>query len=205
MTERIDDLTAIVVAGGQSSRMGRDKAFLDWQGRPLIQAVVESLASHVSEVIVVAKDEEKFKFLKVPVYQDRQTAFSPLVGIATGLFYSRTEYNFFVACDMPFVKTSVVRRLYEAREDFDTVIPESERGLEPLFALYHQRCWKKFEEEINRGTLKIIDVLRELRKKIVPVEDRSFEDLNPFSNLNTPEEYLSAILDQERENGFSHD
>ncbi|MBI2167007.1 MAG: molybdenum cofactor guanylyltransferase [Candidatus Omnitrophica bacterium] len=196
MTERIRDLTGIVVAGGKSSRMGRDKAFLDWQGRPLIQAVVESLAGHVSEIIVVAKEKEKFKFQferETLLVADRFPYFSPLVGIATGLFYSRTELNFVLACDMPQVKMRVVKRLCESMEDFDAVLPRSSYGLEPLCAVYRKSALGVFEARIRRGSLSVRDALEDLRIKVVPWDEESREEPLVFMNLNTPAEYGEGL------------
>ena len=248
MRDRIRNLTGIVVAGGKSSRMGQDKAFLDWQGKPLIQAVIESLAGHVSEIIVVAKEKEKFKFLKFEkekqfergrrvapaaplggqppllnslegsgqsqrfvmlgqakpqkrfylspetlLVADRFPYFSPLVGIATGLFYSRTEFNFVLACDMPQVKMGVVERLYESMEDFDAALPRSSYGLEPLCAVYRKSALGVFEARIRRGSLSVRDALEDLRVKVVPWDEETREGPLVFMNLNTPAEYGEGL------------
>ena len=216
MRDRIRNLTGIVVAGGKSSRMGQDKAFLDWQGKPLIQAVIESLAGHVSEIIVVAKEKEKFKFLKFEkekqfergqakpqkrfylspetlLVADRFPYFSPLVGIATGLFYSRTEFNFVLACDMPQVKMGVVERLYESMEDFDAALPRSSYGLEPLCAVYRKSALGVFEARIRRGSLSVRDALEDLRVKVVPWDEETREEPLVFMNLNTPAEYGEGL------------
>lgn len=192
MSERINDLTAVILAGGRSTRMKKDKALLDWKGRPLIQHVVESLRPLANEVLIVAKERGKFFFLDVEVGTDLFSASSPLVGIYSGLTHSRTELNFILACDMPFVGPGVVRRLYDAIKDFDTVLPESVFGIEPLCGIYRKRCADILEAHIRRDSLTLKRVLRDLKVKVIPLEEWSEAERLSFSNINTPLEYTEA-------------
>lgn len=193
MSQKMNDLTVILLAGGKSSRMGKDKALLDWRGKPLIQALVESWQPVVSQVIVVTKDKEKFGFLGTTVVSDRFPCFSPLAGMATGLFSSRTEFNFVLACDMPRVNMELVSRLYASVEDFDGVVPESSLSLEPLCALYRRRCLGAFEACIEKGVLSVKEALRGLRVKVISCEEATLHPSTVFLNMNTQTEYESVL------------
>jgi molybdopterin-guanine dinucleotide biosynthesis protein A len=192
MFQRFDDLTAIILAGGKSLRMGKDKAFLDWNGRLLIEQMVETLKPAVREVMVVAKNREKFYFLKATIHEDLVLASSPLVGIMTGLHYSSTDLNFIVACDMPFVSASVVERLYQATRDSDGVIPVSLLGSEPLCAIYRKRCRDTFQAHLQRGCPSVICALKDLSIKTLPSSEWSEEERRALFNMNTIEEYMRA-------------
>ncbi|MBI4115636.1 MAG: molybdenum cofactor guanylyltransferase [Candidatus Omnitrophica bacterium] len=192
MHERIHDLTAIILAGGKSLRMGRDKSFLNWNGKSLIEHMVENLKKIADDVIIVAKNRERFLFLDIPIYEDLSPLSSPLVGMYTGLSHTKTEFNFMVACDMPFVRSEVVRRLFDSLADYDAVLPESLSGLEPLHGIYRKGCRRVFKVHIQCNSLRIQDALKDLKVLTIPRGEWSDEEFASFSNLNTPYEYQKA-------------
>jgi molybdopterin-guanine dinucleotide biosynthesis protein A len=130
--------TLVVFCGGQSSRMGRDKAFLDWRGRPVARAVAERLGPLFSGT-VVSGDPARYGSLGLPCVPDRGGA-GPLAGLYATLLAARFPAIFAVACDMPMVEPRAAEELWEAFRAEDAAVPVTAEGPEPMFAFYSRRC-----------------------------------------------------------------
>ncbi len=186
--------SAVILAGGKSTRMGQNKALLDFGGEPLIERVCGILREDFSEIAVSANDPLTYAFLGIPVIRDIFPDGGSLAGIHAGLSHSRATHCFFVACDMPFVSIELVRYLGQFTEDYDVVIPVSRSGLEPLHSFYSRNCIPYIEEQLNDGNLKIIDLFPHVKvREVFPDEMRAY-DPEEFSyfNINTPEKYRQA-------------
>jgi FdhD protein len=189
---KIQGVTGAILAGGTSSRMGRNKALLEVNGSSIIAHTYRTLANLFQEVIIVTNTPDDYRFIpcrKVPdIYPDTGS----IAGLHSALANSRTERTFVTACDIPFVDHHIIRHLCSLLEDtHDAVIPFSEGGQEPLHALYRSKCKDLFERAINNSELKIIDILPQLNKRTVTWDEmRSVEGSDvAFLNVNTPEEY----------------
>jgi molybdopterin-guanine dinucleotide biosynthesis protein A len=131
------EATAIIIAGGQSTRMGQDKSMLPVDDRPMIKYILDRLTPHFGRVIVSADDASKYAFLGVPVVQDRIAGRGPLMGIASALVASASDVNFVIACDVPEFDMGLVRRMVRQCRDHDAVVPRTGGSqYEPLFAVY---------------------------------------------------------------------
>ncbi|MDD1757899.1 MAG: molybdenum cofactor guanylyltransferase [Methanotrichaceae archaeon] len=186
--------SALILAGGTSSRLGLDKSLLEFEGRPLIWWSVERLSCVTDEVIVVARNDQQSKLLKhtVPAARltcDCKSGFGPVAGLATGMKYSRGKYVFSTGCDLPFLNVKVIERLFELAEDYDAAVPKWSNGMiEPLHAVYKRRATcKACFTALERGEKSISMPLRNLRIRDVPVELLLPLDpeLATFFNLNT--------------------
>ncbi len=176
--------TAIIMAGGTSSRMGSDKSMLAVNGRPMIETICERLRGTFSQILISANEVEKFGFLGLPVIPDKMPGQGPLMGIASALEASANELNFVVACDIPHIELAFVRRMLAEAEDFDAVIPKSnDEKYEPLFAVYRKSALEAINEVLRSGGRKISDVFARCRVKYIKLET------NGFMNLNTMAEY----------------
>ncbi len=196
----------IILAGGQSSRMGTDKALLKLSpdGPTLIEWVI-SAAQPVAEagIIVVANQPGNYKWLGLPVIPDNYPGNGPLAGLEAGLAASKAENNFLLACDMPFVQTDLLKALLVWAEDtggksWDAVVPLNAEGKpEPLCALYNARVLPVAREYLTEQMLKMSDFLSALVTRYVEAAElkRYDPDLNSFKNLNTPRE-MSAVSSQ---------
>src|SRR3954447_5197806 len=119
--------TAIILAGGKSSRMGTNKALLDLNGRMVIEGIVEKLEKTVDEIIIVTNTFADYEFLKLPMVEDKWKDMGPLAGIEAGLNASKTEHNLIVACDMPFISVELGKYLLSClEEEYQVVVPEIE-------------------------------------------------------------------------------
>ena len=188
----LQEVTGVILAGGESRRMGSNKALLPHRGGRFIETVYRELAGLFAEVIVVTNEPELYKFLPCRKVPDLFPGTGVLAGVHAGLRNSATPRIFVVACDMPRLNSRLIRHLAEAGGDWDVVIPESPAGLEPLHALYHRRCLPAMEGTLAAGQKRIVDFFQAVQVKQVSREEVAQFDpaFDSFRNINTPEEYF---------------
>lgn len=187
--------TGIVLAGGKSSRMKKNKAFLELEGRPLVERSLDVLQSVFNEVLISSNKPELYSAYGVSVIQDEILDRGPLEGLSQGLKAASYDVAFFVACDMPFLDAQLIRFLAQWATEFDVVVPRLQSGLHPLHAFYHRRCLPLMKRNLEAGRLKIIDFYPECAVRYVDeTELADFRDLgNVFCNVNTPEEWMTLL------------
>ncbi len=187
-------MTATILAGGKSIRMGANKAFIPIDGVPIITRIYTLFKELFYEVIIVTNQKDLFKDFDSQIHTDLLPGKGALGGLYTGLFFSNFEYSFCVACDMPFIKKSLIELLIKNTKDEDVIVPETRDGLEPLHAIYSKNCLEPIKTTIEEGKYKITDFYDLVKVKIVG--ERQFLHLDPlresFINVNTPEELLSV-------------
>lgn len=188
-------ITAAVLAGGRSMRMGVDKTMLDVDGEPLVARVSEAVGSVCSETLVVTNRPEALSGAGLPVgarvLTDEVAYQGPLGGIATALAAASSDWVLVVAADMPWLEPSVVRALWDLRDSADVVVPVSERGPEPLLALYRaEACLPAARAALASGRRRVVAMFGSVRVAEVPVEALRSADpeLRSLVNVNTPEE-----------------
>ena len=180
--------TGYVLAGGQSTRMGRDKALLEIGGQPLIGSAV-SLLKELTERVVVLGPAEIYGFLGVPVLPDLVPSRGPLSAIYTGLERSSTDANLFLACDMPLMEGTFLKLLVERAPLADAILMRHEDGsLEPLCAVYNRSCLPAVKANFERRRFKLSDLFPDLRTHYLTEGDLEDLELDRriFTNLNTP-------------------
>jgi molybdenum cofactor guanylyltransferase len=174
-----------VLAGGRSSRMGRDKALLPFKGRTLLECVAAEV-HQVTNAVTVVGNISRHSYLSYPVIEDIFPGRGPLSGIHAALAASCAEWNLIVACDMPEVTSDFLRKVLERAENggADAVLPAGPSGLpEPLCAAYRRRSLEVIAGALERGIRKVIDGLAGLTVDIWRVPDARY-----FHNLNSPED-----------------
>ena len=190
------DATAIIMAGGKSRRMGVgvDKSMLPVKGKPLIKYILEQLYPHFSEILISSNDVPKYASLGVGVkiIRDEVAGKGPLMGIASVLRTSANQTNFVIACDIPEINISFVRRMLRESKGFDAVVPQiGQTQYEPLFAVYKKSVLSAIDNAITSGNYRIIDSLKKCRVKYI---DLSYIDyIDKIKNLNTMDDYLEFI------------
>ncbi|MGZ3537694.1 MAG: molybdenum cofactor guanylyltransferase [Thermodesulfobacteriota bacterium] len=194
MSEAKTNMTAIILAGGNSIRMGQNKAFVPIDGVPIITRIHTLLTELFDEVIIITNQNDLFKNLDSRIYADLLPDKGALGGLYTGVFFSSFDYSFCVACDMPFIKRSLVQFLIRNTDNADAVVPRTSDGLQPLHAIYSKGCLDAMRRVIDQGKYKIIDFYNLVKVKIL--EESDFLYLDPlresFMNVNTPEELRFA-------------
>lgn len=199
-------LTVCIQAGGQSTRMGEDKALKPFLGRPLIQRVVERLQPIADELIVTTNQPEAYAFLNLPLHADLKPGRGALGGLYTAIASATQPLVAVVACDMPFVSAALLEyatRLMQT-EAMDVVIPQvpstdaTEKrsgGYEPLHAVYRRAtCLPAIDSAIQSDQWKVIAWFPQVKVRALTLEQIKPFDLAglAFWNVNTPEEFAKA-------------
>lgn len=187
------EIGAVILAGGNSKRMGKDKLFLPIGGKPLFERVLEVCLKVFEEVIVVCKTPELFTAYPVPVYKDLVDA-GVLGGLYTGLKSLVSRKGFCVASDMPFLKVELVVYLASLSNGYDAVVPKGPDGLHPLCAVYDKNCLQAMESNIAKGDFKISSVFPSLKVRFCEPEEVAKVDpcFLSFFNVNTPKDLSKA-------------
>ncbi len=187
-------VSAYILAGGMSRRFGEDKALYDYQGKPLIQHVLDHLAPCFSSIHIITKDPRAFASLGYPVIRDLMEQQTPLVGLLTGLQESDTAWNFFTACDLPFLTGQVSTNLLETvpsggDSDLRAVIPVTKRGMQPLVGCYHKDLVSSLRRAIARNQ-SVKAWLKDVKTMYL-----CFDDELPFRNINRKEDLDALPID----------
>lgn len=188
-------VTGIILCGGRSSRMGRNKALLDFGGKSIIEHTVDLFVSIFPETILVTNTPEEYSNLGIKTVTDIFPHKGSLGGIYTGLLHASHEYSFIATCDMPFLRRGLIEFLMTLKDGYDVVVPVLNGGHEPLHAVYSKSCLKTIENRISKGDLRIRGFYHEVKVREVREDEMKGynPDPSPFININTPEEYESAI------------
>lgn len=186
----IDDVSGIILAGGKSSRYGKNKAFVKINGIPLIEKVITVMGSVFQELIIITNTPHKYSHLRLPVCEDLIEGLGPLGGIFTGLTAISKDAGFFVACDMPSLNRELLRHMVECKDDFDAVVPRISGKMEALYALYRNTCLPAIRRLIDSREYQIFRFFSEVSVRYVDEgEIRQFDpELRSFFNVNTPQE-----------------
>ena len=194
---KIAGVSAVILAGGESRRMGSDKSLLPWHGGRFIEHIHRLLDELFDEVIIVTNSPGLYDSIPCRKEPDIYYKQGSLAGIHSGLCHARNERIFVVACDMPFLSEEVIRALCACDRQAEVVIPRSEWGLEPLHACYAKSCLPAIEAVLDAGKKRIVGFFPEVR--VIELAATEFQKIDPeglsFRNINTPEEYF-ALRDQ---------
>ncbi len=196
--QKIAGVTGVILAGGESRRMGCDKSLLPIAGARFIDHIYRKLATLFDEVVIVTNSPGLYQDIPCRKVPDIYYAKGSLAGIHSGLCHARHEKIFVVACDMPFLSADIIHGICARAERGEVVIPQSPRGLEPLHALYHKSCIPAIEEILDSGRRRIVHFFPAVRVEELPIGDLT--GLDPegqsFRNINTPEEYFQCRAPQ---------
>jgi molybdopterin-guanine dinucleotide biosynthesis protein A len=189
-----NSVSAIILAGGQSRRMQREKSLLPVNGRSLIEMVIAQIRPCFSTVLISASDKNKFAFLGLPVVEDEAPGQGSLLAILTALRASPCQTNFVMACDIPIVHIPFLKKILSLAPSCEIVVPRYRDGkFEPLFAAYDRSIIPVIEKQIKRGDRKISHLFPVCRTKCVAMDGQKW-----FRNLNTLKEYHDYLRKQKK-------
>ena len=186
------DLTAYILAGGRSSRMGCDKAFLEWNGQSLLARSLRLAHSLAVEVRIVGPTAKFATFAQV--VEDTFPGCGPLGGIHAALCSSTTDLNLILAVDMPFLTADFLTYLAGRAQSSDAAItiPRTADGWQPLCAIYRRAFAPIAEAALKSGENKIDRLFERLSLDIITSKELQPFPPNLFRNLNTPEDFAEA-------------
>lgn len=208
--------SGVVLAGGASRRMGRDKAWIEFEGRALIERVIAALTPVCQEIVVVANDRAAYEKLGVKLVGDVLPGKGALGGIYSGLSAAQCDYALAVACDLPFLNAALLRYLLRLAPAYDVVIPRvpaanpapraqgqaapgelpsaKDANLHPLHAVYSKRCLAPMLARLRADELRLISFHADVHVRVVTETEIARYDPQflSFLNTNTPEELAFA-------------
>lgn len=189
-----NDIDAYVLAGGKSSRMGRDKGLVPLKDMPMVWYAINSCNSVFERVVLVANNQD-YHHLGVPVIPDAIADKGPVGGIYTALNSCSAPWILIMSCDMPFVTWHEIRFLCEhVTEDVNVVVSVSQGKRQPMFALYSKRIIHLLEECIQHDDLKMGYILEQTRVREVDFDLRENRRENAFHNINSSEQFDNALI-----------
>jgi len=197
-------VTAAVMAGGRSMRMGVDKTLLPVHGETLLARVVQAVSGVCTHTVVVTDRAEQIAEAGLPanteVLIDEVSYQGPLGGLVTALKAAPDDWVLAVAADVPWLEPEVIRALWDAHDDAQVVVAVTEKGIEPLLALYHRDCLPVARRVLASGRRRLVAMFSELRVVELPLETLRAADpgLRSLVNVNTPED-LAEVRESEFE------
>lgn len=196
--ELIEDITAVILAGGKSSRFGSNKALAKFNGTRLIERVTGILGTIFTKLIIITNSPLEYSYLKIPLYQDLIKGLGPIGGIYTGLDSIDNDWAFFCACDMPFINENLIRYIAEVKNGYDAVVPKVDWKMEPLHALYSKRCLPFIKKLIHEEEYQTVKSFKNINVNFVEEDEiKRFDPLlKAFLNVNKQDE-LEKIVNME--------
>lgn len=190
----MNKLTVAIQAGGKSSRMGTDKSFVPFRGRPMIATVIDAVAGLGDELILITNKPDEYAHLGLPMFGDLYPETGPLGGIYTAVYHATHPHVLTVACDMPWLNRPLLEYMIGLRQTADIVVPRWEKFPEPLHAIYSKTCLDPIEARLKAQQLKITGFFGQVAVRFVErVEIEQFdEDGRSFANINSPEDLKEA-------------
>lgn len=180
-------ISAIILAGGKSTRMMSDKGLIILNDKPLIEHIIEKIKNIADHIIIISANPAYRQF-GYPCFEDVIKDKGPLSGIMTGLVNSTTQKNFVFGCDMPFLSRNILSGLINNCEGVDAILAEHKNMTEPLCAIYDKSCIPHFNSLLEQNQLKITHALEGLKTRVISFDKEDWFVGDEFSNINTIEE-----------------
>lgn len=180
--------TAIIIAGGKSSRMGFDKAFMKINGTPCIELIIKKLKKHFDEIIIVARESAKYDKLGEIITFDELKGAGPIAGLHAGLKISSSMYCYLLACDMPVISDDLIVYMKNQIKSWpDIVACYNVDFIEPFHAVYSKNLISLIEQQVNLGKRSLYNLMQNCRTEVL--SDNMVKKLSAglpiFTNLNT--------------------
>jgi molybdopterin-guanine dinucleotide biosynthesis protein A len=181
-------MTGIILAGGKSRRMKKNKLLLQIDKKLVIETIVEKLKIVFDDVFIIGNSSLDRRFSGARLVKDMVSEKGPLGGIYTGLSVSQSKYNFICGCDMPFLNIDLIQYMVRKKTDYNVLIPKYGDCFEPLHAVYSKSIIPVIKEEIEQGTSSIQSIFPKV--KVEYITEKEMEKFGNwrefFFNINTP-------------------
>lgn len=187
------NISAFILCGGKSSRMGTEKGLVNYNNKPFIQLVIDAIVPITTNIFLVTDNQEYTDF-NYPLVADIYKNKGPVGGIFSALDRSETENNLILSCDIPKISTNVIKNylINNISDQKDVIFLSDDKNIYPLIGIYNKSVKPKFSEAISSNRIKLLSLLNELNCQVIKVNPRDFESLK---NINTQDEL--KILEKE--------
>jgi molybdopterin-guanine dinucleotide biosynthesis protein A len=197
-----NDITGIILSGGKSKRIGVNKSLLKIGNKSLIEIIHEILTDLFEEIILSTNEPQLYKFLKLKSYKDIYSNKGPLSGIHSGLINSKTDKNFVISCDMPFMISEMIEYLVTYKCNKPIVVAKAEGFVQQLCGLYNKSCLPIIEKILSENTesenrnirqekrgCKVLKLINKAGAEIINAESLPFYNKDLFFNMNSTDDY----------------
>ncbi len=181
-------LTAIILAGGKSTRMGKDKAFIQWKGKSFIQHSIDAVIQ-LTDTILLSGDEQRLSRFRFEVVEDLEEGKGPVNGLASCFEKVKTEYALVLSCDVPQIAMQDLKYLMSEHSDNVDVTCYKYKGKSmPLIGVYNASAFPTFKNAIENGERKLFSVLGKLKVKSI-----EYKGVDGLMNINSPEDFKELV------------
>jgi molybdenum cofactor guanylyltransferase len=182
------EVTGIILAGGESRRMGKDKGLCDFDGKPLVLHAIEILKPICEFIVISTNNVQDYSNFGCKIITDEFKGIGPIGGIYSGLKQSTTIHNLVISCDIPFLNSALLTNVLSFSISYDVIVPQHANSYyEPLAAYYSKKIIPVLQESISEGDFKLINLFGKVRFKAVQLEKN--QNINhQFKNINFPED-----------------
>lgn len=190
LKELRSDMVGVILAGGKSSRMEKDKALLLLDGETFIKRISDQLKNNFRSSIIISEKNEDYFSVGLKTHQDIYNNCGPLGGIHSALKNSETKSVFIISCDLPLITSDIFQHLIKYSSD--VVVPSYKNIIQPLCGVYSRSLIPSLETFLNNGSRKVHDFIKTVNSIVVPFDSFNFP-VNPFMSINTPEQFKTLI------------
>jgi molybdenum cofactor guanylyltransferase len=183
-----NDVCAVILAGGQSRRMGFNKALIEVNGRPIISLLIDQVSQVTNRILISSNDSSSYRFLNFPVVPDHFAGCGPLAGLHAAMHCNDCSLFIVLACDLPNLQAPLLKSLVSLAEGFDAAIPRTKDGrAHPLCAVYQRTCLPSIEQALERGSHKFIEIFfdNSLAVRWIGPDEGIYKPAE-LANINTP-------------------
>lgn len=190
-------MTGVILAGGQSTRMGFNKAFIRVDGEVIIERSVALFKSLFDDVFISTNEVLRYENLGVRVISDVIKDCAAIGGLHSALFHTNASTVFVAACDMPYLDAETIKKTIDMCEGFDAAVPYLNGAFHPLHAAYKKECIKQIEAMIADGNLRLHSLLENIRVRKLTEEDyKGLPAIKSVVNVNTREDLISLTANK---------
>jgi molybdopterin-guanine dinucleotide biosynthesis protein A len=184
----MEKITGIVLCGGKSTRMGKDKGMVPIMGRPMIEHVIAHIKP-ICDRILISTNFQNYKYLGYDVIKDKWRDFGPAAGVLSCLYHSKTEKNLVISCDLPMASSRLLERLYAYSMDAEITIPRINTHFQPLCGFYRTEIRDQFKEYLILGERSMKFIIQYFNFRLISQEMIPGINLEKeLQNFNSPED-----------------
>ncbi|NQU33760.1 MAG: molybdenum cofactor guanylyltransferase [Bacteroidetes bacterium] len=181
-------VTGIILAGGASRRMGKDKGLCIYNSKELVKYSIDILLPICDTILISTNNPEGYKKFGYQIIEDEFHGIGPIGGILSCLKQSKSIHNLIVSCDTPFLNSALLRHVLMVGQDWDIVVPQHANSYyEPLASYYSSNILPTLEESIKSNDYKLINLFSKVNFKAISVDELPGSS-SQFKNLNSPED-----------------